>query len=84
MSLARVDLPAPVGPTSARRAPIGMCEVDVAEHRRTVDVGEADAVDLDLASLGQVDRARALRDVDRRVEQLEQLVAAPRRPTARC
>ena len=73
MSLASVDLPAPVGPTSAMRAPTGMVRSTSASTGVPADVGEATPVDLDVAPLGQVDGARALGDVDRRVEQLEQL-----------
>ena len=50
MSLASVDLPAPVGPTSARRSPAGIVRSTSLQHRLAVArSANADALDLDLA-----------------------------------
>ena len=50
MSAARVDLPAPEGPTSATRDPRLDPQRDAAERRPVLGVGERDVLDLDRAA----------------------------------
>ena len=77
ISLASVDLPAPVGPTSASRSPGAIVSDTSRSTGRAAGVGERRRPSTTISPLGgQVDRAGALGHVDRRVEQLEELVEA--------